>query len=1248
MERAAAAAPGREAEPGAEEEQEMDSEPGWEAEPEPDGDLDTDRDSDPHLGPDPEEDPEPEPEPGGDRDPETDPDVEALPRGGFRCRLCRVVAANRPSLASHLRGRKHRRLRELRAERCAQARRSLFVSGFPRGTAAPALARYFAAFGDVAAVVMDKEKGAYAIVELGDAAARARALARPRHNLGGRRLRVRPRRQQPFACGPPGRAGPRRPPLSPPQLAAALCQAPDVEAQMSRLVELLELSEAERRLRHLLVALFQEVFSEFFPGESRAGGCSRRPRATRCHPVPSHLGCAVLPFGSSVNGFDVHGCDLDLFLDLEGSESLAAGRAGSGSSDSDDAELAPPELLELVAAVLRRCVPGARRVRAVPAARRPVVKFCHKQSGLLGDVSIDNRLALRNTHFLRLCAEADERVRPLVYALRHWAKQQGLAGSPSGAGPLLTNYALTLLVLFFLQTRSPPVLPALARLRELAGDEDRSVVEGWDCSFPRDASALGSSANAESPGSLLAEFFRVFGDYDFAGQVISLREGRALPLPAEAGGRLKLGPFNLQDPFELSHNVAANVTEKTAARFGRCCRDAAKYCRSLQYRRKSSKGKAWGLVRLFQPGALESGGPGADAFLLAVAFDAAALSPAGRQQLSRAPGFGRRWFREVCAAVAFVLGHVLKCSCAQQREVPGEESGPRGSVLEEPGRGEPPAAPSDPSAAPSDPLEPPTAPSDPSAAPSDPLEPPTAPSDPLELPTAPSDPPELPAAPSDPLEPPTAPSDPLEPPAAPSDPSAAPSDPLEPPTAPSDPSAAPSDPLEPPTAPSDPSAAPSDPLEPPTAPSDPSAAPSDPLEPPAAPSDPLEPPAAPSDPLEPPTAHSDPLEPPTAHSDPLEPPTAPSDPPELPAAPSDPSAAPSDPLEPPTAPSDPPELPAASSDPLEPPIAPSDPLERPPDEPPPTEQPAAGSKRPLPEGTDSGAAGPGRKRRRRAQGAEEEVASWSCAVWHRVWTGRRRVRRQLQRAGGAAGAEGDSGDLELRAGAGLCRMRQDPARPQRVATGGRDNGLKVWDLQRPGEPVFRAKNVRNDWLNLRVPVWDRDLQFLPSSDKIVTCTGHHQVRVYDPSSPQRRPVLETTFGEYPLTALSLAPGANSVVVGSARGDVAVIDLRQGRLLQCLKGVAGGVRGLQCHPSLPLVASCGLDRFLCVHQLGCRRPRHKVYLKSRLTCLLLSGRQDWEAPAPAAAAEEEEEEAEAEALWAAMETVPPSKKRKATT
>ncbi|NXN60155.1 STPAP polymerase, partial [Rynchops niger] len=360
-----------------------------------------------------------------------------------------------PSLVEHLRGKKHQRLRALRAERRAQEQRSLFVTGFARGTSGAELADYFRTYGDVATGVMDKEKGAYAIVELREAAGRERALAEPQHHLAGHRLRVRPREQKGFGSS-------------------------QVDTQMSRLVELLELSEAERRVRHLLVTLFQEVFTEFFPG------------------------CAVLPFGSSVNGFDAHGCDLDLLLDLEPTKSLQAAATGdlpasedSILSDIDLAVTPAPEVLELVATVLRRCVPGVRRVRAVPTARRPVVKFCHKQSGLAGDISIDNRLALLNTRFLQLCAEADERVRPVVYAVRLWAKQQGLAGNPSGGGPLLNNYALTLLVLFFLQTRSPPVLPTVARLRDMAGDEDRAVVGGWDCSFPRDAASLEPSTNTE-------------------------------------------------------------------------------------------------------------------------------------------------------------------------------------------------------------------------------------------------------------------------------------------------------------------------------------------------------------------------------------------------------------------------------------------------------------------------------------------------------------------------------------------------------------------------------------------------------------------------------------------------------------------------------------------------------------------------------------------------------------------------------
>jgi hypothetical protein len=42
-------------------------------------------------------------------------------------------------------------------------------------------------------------------------------------------------------------------------------------------------------------------------------------------------------------------------------------------------------------------------------------------------------------------------------------------------------------------------------------------------------------------------------------------------------------------------------------------------------------------------------------------------------------------------------------------------------------------------------------------------------------------------------------------------------------------------------------------------------------------------------------------------------------------------------------------------------------------------------------------------------------------------------------------------------------------------------------------PTFTSKNVRPDWLELRVPVCDNDVRFVPNSPLIVTATAQHQV-----------------------------------------------------------------------------------------------------------------------------------------------------------
>ncbi|CAJ1066243.1 WD repeat-containing protein 74 [Xyrichtys novacula] len=236
---------------------------------------------------------------------------------------------------------------------------------------------------------------------------------------------------------------------------------------------------------------------------------------------------------------------------------------------------------------------------------------------------------------------------------------------------------------------------------------------------------------------------------------------------------------------------------------------------------------------------------------------------------------------------------------------------------------------------------------------------------------------------------------------------------------------------------------------------------------------------------------------------------------------------------------------------------------------------------------------------------------------------------------------------ELDAGKNVCRMRQSSVHRNKVATGGKENGLKIWDLEEPKKPLFTAKNLRDDWLDLRRPQWVRDMAFIPDSDKVVTCTGYHQVHVFDPSTPQRRPVLEAEYGEYPLTTLSLPASGNTVVVGNTHGQIAMLDLRKGVVRGCLKGLAGGVRGLHCHPSQPVVASCGLDRFLRIHSLEDRKLQHKVYLKSRLNCILLSSRDLEEAGGAKGEGGTEEVKEEEDEVWDTMEQVEETSKRKNT-
>jgi len=88
----------------------------------------------------------------------------------------------------------------------------------------------------------------------------------------------------------------------------------------------------------------------------------------------------------------------------------------------------------------------------------------------------------------------------------------------------------------------------------------------------------------------------------------------------------------------------------------------------------------------------------------------------------------------------------------------------------------------------------------------------------------------------------------------------------------------------------------------------------------------------------------------------------------------------------------------------------------------------------------------------------------------------------------------------LKIGRKITKMRRcpssfNPTEPL-IAIGGQEVELQIWNLNNLEKPVFRARNVPLDFLDLRVPLWISDLVFL-SANAIAVCTRHGFIRKYD-------------------------------------------------------------------------------------------------------------------------------------------------------
>jgi hypothetical protein len=170
----------------------------------------------------------------------------------------------------------------------------------------------------------------------------------------------------------------------------------------------------------------------------------------------------------------------------------------------------------------------------LPLARVPIVKFRHPEHNLCCDVGVNKALAVANTRLLQAYGEIDPRVVDLALIVKFWAKRRNVNSPYRGT---LSSYAYVVLVVFFLQTRTTPVLPPLQQICAPDAREEMAATIGeHNVYFCKDREYLtrmgygkGANPNVESIGQLVVEFFRYYAhEFNYREDVVSIRLGRCL------------------------------------------------------------------------------------------------------------------------------------------------------------------------------------------------------------------------------------------------------------------------------------------------------------------------------------------------------------------------------------------------------------------------------------------------------------------------------------------------------------------------------------------------------------------------------------------------------------------------------------------------------------------------------------------------------------------------------------------------
>ncbi|CAL1288879.1 unnamed protein product [Larinioides sclopetarius] len=381
--------------------------------------------------------------------------------------------------------------------------------------------------------------------------------------------------------------------------------------------EAISVEEGSDSIRHLdLMSKLQNCSSlskqiETFISELSLTSEDFKKRTAFCKELEEIFGIylpkiKVHQFGSSINGLGFKGCDLDVCLQTNSEdkdvEDYAYLKDVPSLDDVKNGVVLPEIVLRMTPYFMLRFVrrmlffhcPDIKKVLVIKA-RCPILRFYRSKYDIFCDFSLESKVSVRNTMLLRLLGHLDERFSVLTKLIRYWGKYGGFVGDIDR----FNSYSFSLLVVHFLQTRNPPVLPPINEVYSKSEYIQRISLEDTALMF-EDIKKFSPSSNTKTVEELLREFFFHYLTYDFS-RIMQPSMSSSIPIvdfvpDKDSEDKFEVNTVNIQDPFRPNFNVTAVPSFESCLKFRN---SLYLTCEAYQNNAFTPSTESWGLPLLF-------------------------------------------------------------------------------------------------------------------------------------------------------------------------------------------------------------------------------------------------------------------------------------------------------------------------------------------------------------------------------------------------------------------------------------------------------------------------------------------------------------------------------------------------------------------------------------------------------------------------------------------------------------------------